>query len=142
MTLSTFIALLPALLGMAAGGSAPVEQVSTLVAQDETIMRIPVRPRLAPVIDWVERRGPRCIPADAIRGATLAGPDHVDFLMPGRQRIRAELAQDCPALDFYNGFYLSPEDDRLCAGRDSVRSRVGGSCRIERFRHLVPKPRQ
>lgn len=136
MTLATLIAMLPALLGMSA---APADRpVRTLASASETIMRVPVQPRAAPGVLWVERRGPRCIVADAIGGASVSGPGHVDFLMPGRRLIRAELATDCPALDFYNGFYLSPEDDRVCAGRDSVRSRVGGSCLIQGFHHLVP----
>ena len=46
---------------------------------------------------------------------------------------------DCPALDFYGGFYLQPDDERICAKRETIRSRVGGSCRIERFRLLVPQ---
>ena len=32
-----------------------------------------------------------------------------------------------------------PDIERICAKRDTIRSRVGGSCRIERFRTLVPK---
>jgi hypothetical protein len=42
-------------------------------------------------------------------------------------------------LDFYGQLYLLPNDGRICARRDSIRSRVGGSCRIEKFRTLVPK---
>ena len=47
-----------------------------------------------------------------------------------------------PALDFYGGFYLQPDDDRICAKRETIRSRVGGSCRIERFRLLEPQVKQ
>ena len=53
-----------------------------------------------------------------------------------RSRVRAKIDDDCPAIDFYGGFYLQPEDDRVCAKRDEIRSRMGGSCRIERFRSL------
>jgi hypothetical protein len=79
------------------------------------------------------------VPAADIRGALLSGTDHVDFLLPDRQRIRATFDDDCPALDFYGDFYLRTEDHQLCAKRDSVHSRIGGSCRIERFRKLAPK---
>ena len=141
MTISTFIVLLPALLGLAASAAQQDEsRVRTLVVQDELIMRIPVQP-VQPAIEWVERDGPKCVPFEAIRGAALSGAGHVDFLLPGRRRLRAELGEDCPGLDFYNGFYLAPEDDRICAGRDSIRSRIGGSCRIERFHRLVPRIR-
>ena len=94
------------------------------------------------MLEWSERKGPKCIAVDEIRGAMLSGRDGVDFMLPHRRRVRAKLADDCPALDFYNGFYLSTEEDeRICARRDTIRSRVGGSCRIERFRELVPKIR-
>jgi hypothetical protein len=60
-------------------------------------------------------------------------------VMANRARVRAQFDEGCPALDFYGGFYLQPEDERLCARRDAVHSRMGGSCRIERFKLLVPK---
>ena len=62
-------------------------------------------------------------------------------LLADRTRIRAQLDEDCPALDFYGGFYLQPDDDRLCAHRDAIHSRMGGSCTIERFRQLEPRLR-
>ena len=141
LTLSTLLALLPALLGLAAAQPDERPQsVRRLVVEDEVILRIPLRPRSAPLpFEWIERKGPKCIPVGAIRGARLSGPDHVDFMMADRRRVRAKFDDDCPALDFYGGFYLKPEDERLCARRDSVHSRIGGSCRIERFRQLVPK---
>lgn len=140
MTLMMVVSLLPSLLGFISVAGEDT-RVRTHVVRSEIIMRIPVRPQRTPVFDWAERKGPKCIPADAIRGATLSGAESVDFLVFPRTRIRAELAEDCPALDFYNGFYLAPEDDRICARRDVIRSRIGGSCRIERFRRLVPRAR-
>ena len=121
--------------GMMALG--PRDEVRTLVVEQEVIMRIPVRP--APAIEWEEHKGPKCIPAKSIRGAMLSGREHVDFVLYDRTRLRARLSEDCPALDFYNGFYLAPEDGRICAKRDGIRSRMGRSCQIERFRRLVPK---
>jgi hypothetical protein len=53
--------------------------------------------------------------------------------------VRAKFNDDCPALDFYRGFYLKPGDDRLCAKRDFVHSRMGESCQIEQFRGLKAK---
>ena len=129
------------LLGLVAAQPAALEQtVTRLVIQDEVILRIPVEPRpMAPTIQWVERKGPKCIPAGGIRGALLSGPAQVDFILANRARIRAEFEQDCPALDFYRGFYLQPDGDRICAGSDAIHSRMGGSCTIERFKLLVPK---
>ena len=143
MPVHTFLALLPALFGFAAAAQADRPEVRSVVVHNELIIRIPVRPIPSPpAIEWVEVDGPRCIAAEAIRGATLSGRGHVDFLLHGRRRVRAELGEDCPALDFYNGFYLAPEDDRICARRDVIRSRIGGSCPIERFHRLVPRQRQ
>jgi hypothetical protein len=134
----------PILIGIFAAQPAMVGQsVTRLVIQDEVILRVPVQPRsILPLIDWKERKGPKCIPSAAIRRALLSGSEQVDFVLAGGGRIRAELDEDCPALDFYNGFYLQPEDDRICAHRDAIHSRMGGSCTIDRFKQLVPKVRQ
>ena len=117
--------------------------VSRLVVQDEVILRIPVEPHsIAPQFDWQEKKGPKCIPAAAIRRISLSGDEQVDFILSGGGRVRAKFDEDCPALDFYDGVYLQTNDDRLCVRRDAVQSRIGGSCTIERFRQLVPKLRQ
>jgi hypothetical protein len=139
----TFFRFIPVLLGLVAVQPAAVEQsVTRLVMQDEVILRIPIAPRpVGPQIQWIERKGPKCIPVGALRGALLSGPDQVDFIYANRARVRAQFDEDCPALDFYGGFYLQPDGDRLCAGRDAIHSRMGGSCTIERFKFLVPRLR-
>ena len=136
--------LVPLLLGLFGAEPAVVGQsVTRLMVQDEVILRIPVQPRpLLPEIDWIEHKGPKCIPAGAIRRVLLSGPSQVDFVLADRARIRAQFDEDCPALDFYGGVYLETADDRLCVRRDVVKSRIGGSCSIERFKQLVPKLRQ
>jgi hypothetical protein len=133
--------LLPALLGFAAMQPGIVGQtVTRLVVQDEVILRVPVQPHpFGPRIEWVEKKGPKCIPAGIIRRAMLSGEGQLDFLLADRSRVRARLDEDCPALDFYDGFYLQLQDDRLCARRDAIHSRMGGSCTIEKFRQLVPR---
>ena len=136
----TILNFVPLLLGLFAAQPALVSQsVTRLVIQDEVIIRVPVQPRpLSPQFEWQERKGPKCIGAGDIHGALLSGPQQVDFVFGGARRIRAELDEDCPALDFYGGFYLQPQDDRLCAGRDEIHSRMGGSCTIAGFKMLVP----
>jgi hypothetical protein len=139
------LSLVPALLGLIALQPGAMQQtVTRLVIQDEVILRVPVQPRpMAAPIMWIERnKGPKCIPAHAIRRALSAGPNQIDFVLANRARVRAQFDEDCPALDFYTGFYLQPEDDRLCAGRDAIHSRIGGSCTIGHFRHLVPRLRE
>ena len=137
MTFLGVLTLLPMLLGFASAGAL---QVRSLTVEDEVILRIPVRP-LPRAVEWTEKKGPKCIDADEIKGAFLSGNDHVDFVLRGRRLLRARLDENCPALDFYGGFYLSSEDERVCARRDAIRSRMGARCRIERFRKLVPKER-
>jgi hypothetical protein len=139
----SFFRFIPVLLGLVAVQPTAVEQsVTRLVVQDEIILRIPIEPRPpGPQIQWIEHNGPKCVPVGAIRGALLSGPEQVDFILANRQRIRAQFDEDCPALDFYGGFYVQPNGDRLCAGRDAIHSRMGGSCTIERFKFLVPRLR-
>jgi hypothetical protein len=143
MTPATFLSLVPLLLGVFAAQPGTVEQtVTRLVIQDEVILRVPVQPR--PVlrqIEWIEQKGPKCIAAGVIRRAMLSGAERVDFVLASRARVRAEFDEDCPALDFYGGLYLLPQDQRLCAGRDAIHSRMGGSCTIERFKLLLPRLR-
>jgi hypothetical protein len=135
---------MPLLLGLLGAEPGAVGQsVTRLIVQDEVIVRVPVAPRpLMRQFEWVEHKGPKCVPVGAIRMALLSGPSQVDFILANRERVRAQLDEDCPALDFYGGFYLQPGDDRLCVRRDAIHSRIGGSCAIERFRQWIPKLRQ
>ena len=136
MILLHFFSLIPALLGLSSGEP---RLVSSVTIQQTTVFRIPVRPHpVTSMLEWREQKGPKCLAAADIAGAMLAGQDSIDFVLHNRQRIRAQIDDDCTALDFYAGFYVQPEDDRLCARRDEIRSRMGASCRIERFRTLVP----
>lgn len=143
MTVTSFLTLLPLLLAAVAQDDqddGPQPSVQRLVVEERLLLRVPVRPRpVVPRFDWIEGQRYKCVHISAIRGALLAGPDHVDFMLPRRQRMRASFDGNCPALDFYGGFYLKPDDHRICAGRDFVHSRMGGSCRIAGFRRLVPK---
>jgi hypothetical protein len=133
--------LVPLLVGLFGAQPGAVGQsVTRLIVQDEVILRIPVQPRpLLPEIEWVEKKGPKCVPVAAIQRALLSGSEQVDFILENRARIRAQFDEDCPALDFYGGLYLQPKDPRLCARRDEIHSRMGGSSTIERFKQLVPR---
>jgi hypothetical protein len=142
MTLLAFLGLFPALFGIAAQAPEDEQVVRRVVIQDEVILRIPIRPRVSRPIEWIEHKGPKCVPANMITGAMLSGPSSIDFVMRNRQRVRAIMDNDCPALDFYGRFYLQPDDENICAKRETIRSRVGGICRIEKFRKLVPQYKQ
>jgi len=119
-----------------------------LTIHERLIIRIPRMPRgTAPAaarafspVTWEERRAPRCVTMTAITGATLDREGEVDLVVEGTKRVRAKLNADCPTLDFYSGLYLKPTGDgKMCARRDSIRSRSGARCAITAFRTLVPK---
>ena len=139
MIFTGLIGLLSALLGGSEASPAPSERVKVTTIEERLIIRVPVAPRPHLRLRWDEKKGPKCIPATAIARAFLSGPDSVDFILRNRQLVRARLDSDCDGLDFYGQLYLLPNDGRICARRDMIRSRVGGSCRIEKFRSLVPK---
>jgi len=143
MTLLAFLGLFPALFGMA-GDPPPHQQgVRRVVINQELVISIPIRPpRPSQRLDWIEKKGPKCIGTDSLAGAMWSGPSSIDFILRDRSRVRALMDDECPALDFYRGFYLQPDDERICAKRETIRSRVGGTCRIERFRRLVPQVKQ
>jgi hypothetical protein len=137
---AALLAWLPVLLGLSGPDGRPT--VTRMVVQEQLIIKVPVRPQQVRRSEhWEEHKGPKCLNAAQIRGAILAGPNDVDFAMGNKVWVRAKFSDKCEALDFYRGFYLKPEDERICARRDFVHSRMGGSCRIERFRQLKRKQR-
>ena len=135
----TGFSLLPALFALFGIQAPATATVSRIVVRDEIVMRVRViRPRIALPVRWVEKKGPKCIRSESVVAVALADESSIDFLLRDRRRIRAKMDSQCPTLDFYGDLYLQPEDDRICARREEVRSRMGGSCRIERFRTMVP----
>lgn len=86
----------------------------------------------------VERRANDCVKVDRIEGFTVNAADSVDLILDDGTLLRAKLGSECPALGFYSGAYLRPsKDNKVCAGRDSLRSRSGRSCPVQAFRNLV-----
>jgi hypothetical protein len=141
LNLAFLLSVLPALTGLAAVQAAgDFAQVQRIVIEHEEVIRVPVRPPVQQqMVQWVEQRqGPTCIRQRFIAGALITGPNQVDFVMRTNRRFRARLEANCPGLNFYSGFYLSPQDDKICAGRDEIYSRIGGSCPIAEFHALVP----
>ena len=125
--------------------AAPI-QFAQMSIRQEVLLRVPVKLRPPQKVDrnieWKESKGPRCVAAKSIAGATALRQKSFDLLMRDRTRLRARLDGSCPALDYYYGFYIQPDADGLvCADRDSIRSRVGGECQIDAFRRLRPKKR-
>lgn len=136
-----------------ARASAPM-RVAQVTVREQVIIRVQTQPqRRAPqslaasnkvmpqasATKWKEKKAPRCIPVKSLAGASVTTRDSVDLVLRGGTRMRAKLEDDCPALDFYDGFYMKPtQDGQMCAERDMIHSRSGGQCAISRFRTLVP----
>jgi hypothetical protein len=116
-------------------------QFAQVMIREQILVRVPARPvPPQPIIEWKEEKGPKCVPMNSIAGAGLVGQSSVDLILKDRSRVRAKLEKSCPALDYYYGFYIRPSGDgQICADRDSVRSRMGGECEIEKFRSLSAK---
>ena len=123
----------------------PRAQGALTVRHRQIIIRVPsgireVAPAGASLIKWREGRGPDCIAATRLIGATLLRQNSVDLILRDNSRVRARLQRSCPALDYYRGFYINATaDGRICADRDSIRSRAGGECQIDQFRTLSPE---
>lgn len=110
-----------------------VIRIPTPPAQSLPIPR-PVRPEME------EHKGPRCVAIDALAGSGVARTDSVDLAMTDGKLLRAKLADNCPALDFYAGVYVKPAPDgSLCAKRDMIRARSGRACAISSFKKLKLK---
>ncbi|MGH6614270.1 hypothetical protein [Sphingomonas sp.] len=124
--------------------------VAQLTIRQRIIIRVP-RPPVGPppMADIVipdsprrmaEKNGPKCIPVQNLAGSAEARKDSVDLMMADGSRMRAKLDHDCPALDFYAGFYIKKTPDgMICAERDIIRSRSGRACPISSFKRLQSK---
>lgn len=136
----TTLPLLTWLAGLAGVPGMGQVSVSRIVVAQEIILRVPVvRPRLRGPVRWEEKKGPKCIASGQVVAAALADERSIDFLLRDRTRIRAKMDDDCRTLDFYGSFYIEPRDERICARREEIRSRMGEACRIDRFRRMVPQ---
>jgi hypothetical protein len=127
-----------------APGSRAVEdvQVAQMMIQQRIIIRVPaVNPPSPPhrPIRLKEVKGPKCVTLNQLAGASIGQNDAVDLFMRGGMRLRAQLDDDCPALDYYTGFYIAPTaDGKVCQRRDMLHTRAGQQCLVKRFRLLVP----
>ncbi|HZG08334.1 MAG TPA: hypothetical protein VEZ70_05065 [Allosphingosinicella sp.] len=114
------------------------ELYAQLIVREQIMVRVQGRQAPAPLPGrWKEGKGPKCVAAQSILGASLSAQESVDLILKDKSRVRAKLDSSCPALDYYHGFYIRPHaDGMICADRDQIRSRVGGQCGIDRFRSL------
>jgi hypothetical protein len=121
----------------------PLGAAIQIVVRQQIIIRVPQHPNGVPAsamapTRWREAAGPRCLQANHILAATPS-QSNVDFIMRDNSRVRARLGRRCAGLDYYRGFYVdATPDGRICAERDTLRSRMGGQCDIAEFRALQP----
>lgn len=151
----TYLALSPALLLLfgqpladKTNNSGLRVQYGTMSFRQRIIVRVPRLPdppraprqAPAPPIEWKEKKAEKCVPITSIVGASVTRVESVDLITAAGRRLRARFDDDCPAIDFYAGFYLRrTPDGMVCAKRDAIRSRSGDFCRIEAFKELRPK---
>jgi hypothetical protein len=139
--------LLVTLAAASDGAAADRLEYAQVTVRQQIIVRMPARPRQTPapaaIVHWKEGKGTKCVSARSIAGATLLGRNSVDLVLRDNSRVRAKLENSCPALDYYHGFYISPNPDgMICADRDAIRSRMGGECQIQKFRSLTAERRK
>jgi hypothetical protein len=102
------------------------------VTSTTIIMRSAPRP---PVV--VEKKADDCVKVERISGFAVNASDSIDLLLTDGKVLRAKLGRACQALGFYSGFYVrANKDQKICAGRDTFRSRSGTACGVEMFRKL------
>lgn len=140
-----------ALLGPASAGAlglsivAAQERVSIMTQiriERNSIVRVP--PAAPPTqrqkpLKWKEKGAPSCIRWSTIAAAMVSSQTTLDVIVRGGTRYRVKLEKSCQAIDFYSGFYVkATKDGQVCEDRDSIHSRSGGECLIDKFKTLVP----
>ncbi|MCW3836385.1 hypothetical protein ACFQ1E_10835 [Sphingomonas canadensis] len=145
LTASALAALLavPAAAPASPGGWGVTTQQMVIHVPRMTVTRTTIVtrsfPRRPPPMVFTERKADDCVKLDKIVGFAVSPGDTIELMLSDGKRLRARLGSNCPALGFYSGFYVRPhKDGKMCAKRDSIRSRSGGTCSIDSFRALVP----
>lgn len=128
-----------------------------MVIEQQLIIRVPARRspltnfsappapsarvRETPIV-WKEKKAPKCVAMRDVMGMQAVQRDSIDLITRQNQRLRAQLNRGCRALDFYAGFYMKGnKDGRLCEDRDEIHARTGARCEVDKFRLMVPVPR-
>lgn len=111
------------------GAAAPVPPAF----DDRTVQRVHARPGRGAGTGTAGGASARtrCVGIDHVAGAIVFGDRAVELTMTDHTRWRMNFDTACPALGFYQGFYYRRAvAGRLCAGRDAVIARSGGTCPI------------
>ncbi|MEL6486132.1 MAG: hypothetical protein AAFQ13_03170 [Pseudomonadota bacterium] len=99
------------------------------------LARLPTR---ANTTQYKERKAERCVPVNDIAGVETGSGNRLLLFMQDAQILSLNLEKACRAKDFYSGFYVEQnKDGKLCVDRDTLQSRNGARCDIERMMELV-----
>ncbi len=110
-------------------------------AFDRSVAEVHARPGQSGLTPGLGNRAARtrCVGVNHVAGAVVFGDRAVELTMSDHSRWRMNFAAACPALSFYQGFYYRRAvAGRLCAGRDAVISRAGGTCPITSIVRVRP----
>ncbi len=92
----------------------------------------PVTPRAQEVWRMGKPNTRKCLDMSMIAAAMMVDNGTVDLVMKGGDRWRLMLDRQCHQLSYYGGIYYKPRKAGLiCANRDQIHSRAGGSCRVQ-----------
>jgi len=99
------------------------------------LAQLPVRQRTT---RYKERKPERCVRVERISGVETGSGNRLLLFLENADILSVNLEKACRARDFYSGFYVEPnEDGQICAARDTLQSRNGARCDIERMMELV-----
>ena len=150
--LNPTLAAAPLLLLLAAPGPQPAppdwSRAVALLQQQSVTVHVPritvtssttIFMRSPSPVRVTEKKANDCVKLEKISGFAVNRNDSIDLLLDDGKLLRVKLGANCRALGFYSGFYVkATSDKKICAGRDSFRSRSGRSCEVEAFKSLVP----
>ena len=95
-------------------------------------------PQDAQITRYKERKSSECVPVKRITSVQTGSGNRLLLFMRDSKVMSVNLEKACRARDFYAGFYVDKnEDGKMCVARDTLQSRNGAKCGIERIMQLV-----
>ncbi len=86
---------------------------------------------------YKENKAKRCVKVERIAGVETGSGNRLLLFLQDAEILSLNLEKACRARDFYSGFYVEQnEDGKLCVARDTLQSRNGARCDIERMMKL------
>jgi hypothetical protein len=106
----------------------------SVAARRNMLAQLPVQPRAQ---RYEEEKAEKCVPVSRIAGVETGSGNRLLLFLRDRGIMSVNLEKACRARDFYAGFYVERnKDGKLCVNRDTLQSRNGARCDIERMMQL------